>query len=160
MPSSVLHFWLSTDNRSKAICTYATEFYSTNAAAMRCHTFLCLCSTHILMMTLSSKVCWVESDRTHRKLVLTYFSCLQCCMTLAEAIHTFEQIYIVFCSEYHTPAVAEGCDFIRNNVGKYNVTLDMDEFDKEADIDSMRSCMLTAHTSQEIAGCLTIHRHI
>lgn len=54
---------------------------------IKSHTFVCLCAAHI-MKALSNRVNRVETDRTCKKTVLTYFACLQRCLTLSEAIHT------------------------------------------------------------------------
>lgn len=117
---------------------------------IKCHTFICLCSAHIIK-ALANRVCHVETDRTRRKLVIIYFACLQHCMTLAEVIHTYEQICTVLCSEYHTPAVAEGYESIKKNVvGKYNVTLDLDELDTKADIGTLRSCMFAPQAFKKL----------
>lgn len=76
---------------------------------IKSHTFIGLCSSHFIKAG-SNRISRVQSDKTRRKLVLTYFACLQRCMTLSWG-HTNVQIYVVFCSDNNTSAAETVSDF-------------------------------------------------
>lgn len=86
------------------------------------HTYICLCSAHMLK-AVSMRLSRKEGVAKKRKVVLTYFPCLQRCDNLGDVKNLFCNIKLVLCSTENSEQVQRAKTAIMDTITANTVLL-------------------------------------